>query len=73
MNKKYRRFINTLFVVAPMSLIMAFVGTTRHHGLAEGWGWKFLSSWLVMLPVALLAAFLIIPPAKWLAERVASK
>jgi len=73
MSRKYLKYINTLFVVVPMSMIMAFVGIIRNYGFGENWTFKFLSSWMVMLPVAYIAAFIIIPPAKKLAEKVASK
>ena len=39
----------------------------------EDWFLKFLKAWSVMLPVAYAAAFLIIPNARKLAEKVASK
>ena len=73
MNKKYFKFINTLFVVIPMTLIMAFVGLIRNYGFGQDWFQKFLSAWIVMLPVAYLAAFLIIPNARKLAEKISSK
>ncbi|MFM9841298.1 MAG: DUF2798 domain-containing protein [Cyclobacteriaceae bacterium] len=73
MDKKYFRYINTLFVVTPMTLIMAFVGILRNYGLGEGWFTKFLNAWSVMLPVAFVAAFIIIPNAKKLAERMTKK
>ncbi len=73
MKKKYFRYINTLFVVIPMTLIMAFVGLMRNYGLGEDWFLKFLNAWSVMLPVAYLAAFIIIPYARRLAEKITSK
>ncbi|MCD0468340.1 DUF2798 domain-containing protein [Flavobacterium sp. JAS] len=73
MKKKYFKYINTLFVVVPMTLIMAFVGLMRNYGFGEDWFLKFLKAWSVMLPVAYLAAFIIIPNARKLAERTAAK
>ncbi|NBA85539.1 DUF2798 domain-containing protein [Emticicia sp. CRIBPO] len=73
MNKKYFKYINTLFVVFPMTLIMAFVGIVRNYGFGEDWVWKFLKAWSVMLPVAYAAAFVIIPNARKLAEKTASR
>lgn len=70
MNKKYFKYINTLFVVFPMTLIMAFVGLMRNYGFGEGWFYKFLNAWSVMLPVAYIAAFIIIPIARRLTEKV---
>lgn len=69
MNKKFFKYINTLFVVLPMTLIMAFVGLIRNYGFGEDWFFKFLNAWSVMLPVAYLAAFIIIPRARKLAEK----
>lgn len=71
--KKYYKYINTLFVVFPMTLIMAFVGLMRNYGFGEDWFFKFLKAWSVMLPVAYVAAFIIIPRARKLAERVANR
>ncbi|HSZ25880.1 MAG TPA: DUF2798 domain-containing protein [Cytophagaceae bacterium] len=73
MKKKYFKYINTLFVVFPMTFIMAFVGIMRTYGFGEDWFLKFLKAWSVMLPVAYCAAFIIIPNARKLAEKVASK
>lgn len=73
MKKKYFKYINTLFVVIPMTLIMAFVGLMRNYGFGEDWFLKFLKAWGVMLPVAYLAAFIIIPNARKLAERTTAK
>ncbi len=73
MSKKYFRYVNTLFVVIPMTLIMAFVGLMRNYGFGPDWEIKFLKAWSVMLPVAYVAAFIIIPNARKLAEKVTTK
>lgn len=70
MKQKYFKYINTLFVVIPMTLIMAFVGTLRNYGFAEDWLLKFLKAWSVMLPVAYFSAFIIIPRARKFAEKI---
>ncbi|MEO8516894.1 MAG: DUF2798 domain-containing protein [Flavobacterium sp.] len=70
MNKKHFKYINTLFVVIPMTLIMAFVGLMRNYGFGEDWFFKFLKAWSVMLPVAYATAFLIIPSARKFAEKI---
>ena len=72
MKKKYFKYINTLFVVIPMTLIMAFVGLMRNYGFGEDWFFKFLKAWSVMVPVAYVAAFLIIPNAIKLSEKLTS-
>lgn len=73
MKQKHFKYINTLFVVIPMTLIMAFVGLIRNYGFGEDWFIKFLKAWSIMAPVAYLAAFIIIPNARKLAERVTAK
>lgn len=73
MDKKYFKYINTLFIVVPMTLIMAFVGLMRNYGFGEDWFFKFLKAWSVMLPVSYISAFMIIPRARKLAEKVASE
>lgn len=69
-NKKWFKHINTLFVVLPMTLLMAFVGLIRNYGFGEDWVLKFFRAWIVMAPIAYLAAFIIIPRARKLAEKV---
>lgn len=73
MKKKYFKYINTFFVVLPMTLVMAFVGTLRNNGFTDGLFFKFLNAWSVMLPVAYTVAFLIIPKARKLAEKVTKR
>ena len=73
MKKKYFKYINTLFVVFPMTLIMAFVGLMRNYGFGEDWEIKFLKAWSIMLPVAYISAFIIIPRARKLAEKVTAE
>ncbi len=73
MKKKHYKYVNTLFVVVPMTLIMAFVGLVRNYGFGEDWLLKFFNAWSVMVPVAYFAAFIIIPNARKLAEKVTSK
>lgn len=73
MKQKHFKYINTLFVVIPMTLIMAFVGLVRNYGFGEDWFIKFLKAWSIMVPVAYVAAFIIIPNARKLAERVTAK
>lgn len=53
-----------------MTLIMALVGTLRNNGLSEDWLIKLLKTWSIMFPVAYLSAFIIIPQARKLAEKV---
>jgi len=73
MKKVYFKYLNTLLVVIPMTLIMAFVGLMRNYGFGEDWFIKFLKAWSIMLPVSYLSAFIIIPFARKMAEKIASK
>jgi hypothetical protein len=73
MKKEHFKYLNTLFVVIPMTLIMAFVGLMRNYGFGDDWFFKFLKAWSVMLPVSYLSAFIIIPIARKLAEKVTIK
>lgn len=73
MSKKYLKHINTLFVVLPMSFIMAFISHTMNHGFKDGCHIHLFSAWFLLLPVAYVSAFLIIPPARKLAEKVCYK
>ncbi|MTG98871.1 MULTISPECIES: DUF2798 domain-containing protein [Myroides] len=73
MDKKFYKYINTLFVVVPMTLIMAFVGLIRNYGFGENWVLLFLKSWSTMIPVAYLAAFVIIPKARTITESITKK
>lgn len=73
MKQKYFKYINTLFVVTPMTFIMALIGLYRTYGFGDGALFKFFMSWTSMLPVAYIAAFIIIPNARKLALRMSSK
>jgi hypothetical protein len=73
MKKKHFKYINTLFIVFPMTLIMAFVGLVRNYGFEEDWFIKFIETWSVMLPIAYAAAFMIVPRAGKLTERIMVK
>jgi len=73
MIKRPLKFINTLFVVFPMTLLMAFVGNARNYGFNEGWLEKMVHAWVIMFPVAFISAFFIIPVARRLAEKVTAK
>lgn len=73
MDRKYFKYVNTLFVVLPMTLIMAFVALMRNYGMKEGWEEKFIHAWIVMFPTAYILAFIIIPIAGRLTEKVMKK
>lgn len=45
MDKKYYKYVNTLLVVVPMTLIMAFVGLIRNYGF-----WRKMVSQILKNP-----------------------
>jgi Protein of unknown function (DUF2798) len=54
---------HTALIIAPMTLIIAFVGVLRNYGLVSGWILKVFLTWFTMLPIAYVCAFFIIPIA----------
>ncbi|WP_294679888.1 DUF2798 domain-containing protein [uncultured Fluviicola sp.] len=72
MKKHSFKLINTLLVVFPMTFIMAFAGTIRNYGFGKDWFLLLLKSWSIMFPIAYGAAFIIIPNARKLTEKLVS-
>ncbi len=56
-----------------MTFIMAFVAIARNYGFEEDWSYRLFNSWLLMAPVAYVAAFFIIPIAGVITKKVASR
>lgn len=73
MKKTHIKFLSIMFIVTPMSLVMALVGVFRIYGLCDDWYVKFFKSWSIMFPVAYLSAFLFSPIAKILTAFCESK
>jgi len=67
---RYRKYINTAFILGPMTMIMAFIGVLRNYGLHEGWVVKILMTWLTMFPIAFLCGLIIIPVANRLTGKI---
>ncbi|MDW8848977.1 DUF2798 domain-containing protein [Flavobacterium sp. MMLR14_040] len=62
--KLFAKYVNTLFVVTAMTLIMAVCVLILNNGYEkEGWIFTFFKSWLIMLPIAYVSALIIIPLA----------
>ncbi|MFH6983582.1 DUF2798 domain-containing protein [Marinoscillum luteum] len=61
MKTKFRKYLQTLMIVIPMSTIMSFVAILKNYGLKEDWGTMLFQSWYVMAPVAYVSALIIIP------------
>lgn len=70
MPRKYFNYINTLFVAFPMTFLMSAVAMMINQVALEEVVSRFFRSWLTMLPVAYIAAFIIMPVARKLTERV---
>jgi hypothetical protein len=63
MNIKFKKYITTAFIMAPMTMIMGFVGVMRNYGLQDGWILKFFKTWMTMFPIAYVCALFVIPIA----------
>jgi hypothetical protein len=70
MRKKYYGYVMTLFVSAPFSALMSFVGIVRNVGLSSDILAKWFMTWITMLPIAYIAALLIVPTAKTLTDKL---
>jgi hypothetical protein len=70
MNRKYKKYINTAFILGPMTLIMAFIGVMRNYGLHVGFVVKIIMTWLTMFPVAFVCGLIIIPVANKLTGKI---
>ena len=69
-NNKYRKYINTAFILGPMTMIMAFIGVMRNYGVHDGWVIKFIATWLTMFPMAFVCGLFIIPVANKLTSKI---
>jgi hypothetical protein len=70
MDIRFRKYINTAFILVPMTLIMAFIAVMRNYGLHEGCVTKIIITWLTMFPVAFVCGLIIIPVAKRITNKI---
>lgn len=63
MNIRFKKYVTTAFIMAPMTMIMGFIGVMRNYGMQEGWVFKFLKTWGTMFPIAFMCALIVIPTA----------
>ncbi|WP_165044715.1 DUF2798 domain-containing protein [Dysgonomonas sp. ZJ709] len=70
MNRKYSKYIKMLFVVAPMTFFMTLVAIIRNNGFECGWVTTFAKTWWMMLPVAYILAFVILPIARKMTDKI---
>ena len=69
-NRKFRRYINTALIMAPMTMLMAIIGVLRNYGFHDGCALKWLMTWLTMFPIAYFFAFFVIPIANKLTGKI---
>lgn len=64
MNKKYYRFVMTFFICTPFSALMSLIGIVRNSGLTSETFSRWLVTWLATLPIAYIAALIIVSSRK---------
>ncbi|HEY4876196.1 MAG TPA: DUF2798 domain-containing protein [Puia sp.] len=70
MDIRFRKYINTAFILGPMTFIMAFIGVTRNYGLHDAWIIKVITTWLTMFPIAFVCGLIIIPVANKMTNKI---
>ena len=68
--KKYSNFLFILFMGFSMSLIMTLIITYINTGMDSGYFYRFLKAWVVGLPIAIIAAFLVGPSMKKFVDKI---
>jgi Protein of unknown function (DUF2798) len=69
-NSKFRKYINSIFIFAPMTFVMAFVGVMRNYGWHDGCFLKIIETWLTMFPIAFVCGLFIIPIGNKLTSKI---
>ena len=72
-SKKYSQTLFMIFMSFGMSVIMSGVVTAVNTGTGDGFLERYFNSMLFAFPVALLAAFTMVPIMKPLVNKIASK
>lgn len=62
-NPNVFRYLNTLLIVIPMTLFTSTASLLLHGNFGQAWLRRFLYGWLTLIPIAYVAAVLIIPIA----------
>ena len=73
LSKKYTQVVFILIVAFGMSIIMSGVVTIVNTGIEGNFFNRYFNSWTFAFPVAIIAASIIAPMAKILANNIASK
>ena len=68
--KKYFDFIFILIMGFGMSLLMSLIITYINTGMDKDYINRFLKSWVVSLPIAIIAALILGPPIKKLVDKI---
>ena len=68
--KKYSNFLFILVMGVSMSLIMTLIITYINTGMDSGYVNRFLKAWVVGLPIAIAAAFIVGPAAKKFVDKI---
>ncbi|MBD1164597.1 DUF2798 domain-containing protein [Pelagibacterales bacterium SAG-MED13] len=68
--KKYSNFLFILVMGFSMSLIMTLIITYINTGMDSQYINRFLKAWVVGLPIAIAAAFLVGPIAKKFVDKI---
>ena len=72
-SKKYTQVIFILIMAFGMSIIMSGVVTIVNTGIEEDFFNRYFNSWTFAFPVAIIAASIISPMARILANNITSK
>ena len=68
--KKYSNFLFILVMGFSMSLIMTLIITYINTGIDNGYIDRFLKAWVIGLPIAIAAAFIVGPVAKKFVDKL---
>ena len=68
--KKYSNFLFILVMGFSMSLIMTLIIAYINTGMDNGYLSRFMKAWVVGLPIAIAAAFLVGPLAKKFVDKI---
>jgi Protein of unknown function (DUF2798) len=53
-----------------MTLVMTLIGILLNYGFHGGWMIQYMKTWMIMFPVAYLAALIIFPAANRLTRKM---
>jgi len=68
--KKYSNLLFILLMGFSMSLIMALIITYINTGMDDGYLNRFIKAWVVGLPIAIAAAFVVGPATKKFVDKI---